>query len=118
LFFKLCGVSRGVLGGKPFVLQFHRKAFSLFNSICALNALPNQNVRQAQINIVSRSARVTFSAIFENAGGSAFVRRRSQVQKAIVKMHTNAHDLKSLTNGSNRSLRSLGLAKASPLTKR
>jgi len=29
-------------------------------------------------------------------------------------MHTNAHDLKSLTTGSNRSLRSLGPAEPAP----
>ena len=73
---------------------------------------------RAQINNVLHSARITLSAILKNVGGTAFVRRWFQVQKAIVKMHTNAHDLKSLTTGSNRSLRSLGLAKASPLTKR
>jgi hypothetical protein len=55
------------------VNQFHRKAFLLLNSIRALNGLPSLNNRQAQINNLSRCARVTFSAILKNAGGSAFV---------------------------------------------
>jgi hypothetical protein len=52
--------------------QFHRKAFSLFNKIRALNALSSRNNRQAQINNVSRSARITRSAGLEIAGCSAF----------------------------------------------
>jgi hypothetical protein len=50
----------------------HRKAFSLLNSIRALNGLPSLNNRQAQINNLSRSARVTFSAGLQIAGCSAF----------------------------------------------
>jgi hypothetical protein len=57
---------------KPYINQFHRKAFSLLNSIRALNGLSSLNNRQAQINNLSRSARVTFSAGSKIAGCSAF----------------------------------------------
>jgi hypothetical protein len=58
---------------KPYVNQFHRKALSILNSIRALNGLPSQNNRQAQINNVLRSVRITRSAGLQMAGCSAFV---------------------------------------------
>ena len=42
-----------------------------FNSCFKMTS--SLNNRQAQINNVTRSARITFSAILKNAGGSAFV---------------------------------------------
>jgi len=59
-------------GGKSYVIQFHRKEFSLLNSIRALNGLPSLNNRQAQINNLSHSTRVTRSAGLQIAGCSAF----------------------------------------------
>jgi hypothetical protein len=50
---------------KPYVNQFHRKAFAPLNTIRALNGLPNLNNLKAQINNLSRSARVTFSAAYK-----------------------------------------------------
>ena len=75
---------------------------------------PVSDKNQGKNTSKARSARITFSAILKNAGGTAFTRCWFQVQEAIVKMHTNAHDLKSLTTGSNRSLRSLGPAEPAP----
>jgi hypothetical protein len=69
---------------KPYVNQFHRKAFSLLNSIRALNGLPSLNNRQAQINNSSHSARITFSAILKNAGGSAYASHWPQEMMAFV----------------------------------
>jgi hypothetical protein len=60
-------------GGKSYVIQFHRKAFSLFNSIRALNGLSSLNNWQAQINNLSHSARITRSAALQIAGCLAFV---------------------------------------------
>jgi hypothetical protein len=57
---------------KPYINQFHRKAFSLLNSIRALNGLPSLNNRQAQINNLSRSAQITLGAGLQNAGGSTY----------------------------------------------
>jgi hypothetical protein len=59
-------------GSKSYVIQLHRKAFSLLNSIRALNGLSSFNNRQAQINNLSHSDRITFSAGLQIAGGSAF----------------------------------------------
>jgi hypothetical protein len=81
--------SISLAGGKFYVFLLHRKAFPLLNSIRALNALPSSNYCQAQINNVSRSARITFSAILKNVGGSAFVRRRFRAQEAIMQTHKN-----------------------------
>ena len=71
--------------------------------------------KQGKNTSKARSARVTFSAILKNAGGPAFVRRCVKVQEATMQMHKKVRESKSLTRRSNRSLRSLGLAKASPL---
>jgi hypothetical protein len=105
---------------KPYVNQFHRKAFAPLNIIRALNGLPSLNNLQAQINNLSRRARVTFSVayklsdvrlsfsiVFKSRRRSAFTRG-----PRFCKLTKIAYDLKCLTSGSNRSLRSLGLAKA------
>jgi hypothetical protein len=72
------------LGCNSCVIQFHRKAFPLLNKIRALNALPISNNRYAQINNVTCSARVTYSAVLKNAGGSAFVSHWFQEMMALV----------------------------------
>ena len=64
------------------------------------------------------SARITLCVGLQNSNISALTLHRFQAQETIMQTHKIAHDLKCLTSGSNRSLRSLGLAKASPLTKR
>ena len=68
-------------------------------------------------NLIS-SARITLCVGLQNSNISALTLHRFQAQEIIMQTHKIAHDLKCLTSGSNRSLRSLGLAKASPLTKR
>jgi hypothetical protein len=59
------------------------KVVSVFIKIRAFNCVSTFSARIAQINNLSDSARITLSAGFKNAGGSAFVRRWFRVQKAM-----------------------------------
>jgi hypothetical protein len=92
------------------------KVVSVFIKIRAFNCVSTLNTRIAQINNLSLSARITFSAGLENAGCFAFAQRRFRVQKA---MQSNAPKALQIQKPNKRfkSLASLtGTACRSPLT--